>query len=254
MKRWVLAGALALAAGGQARASDLPPPAAPVPPRAPAAYIPPASPVYNWGGLYFGFNAGYGFGTSNWTDPNEPLVPVSPAPPPPSATGNFSVKGFLAGATLGFNFQTDAFVFGAEADFDGSLMDGKKSSPFCSVGTQCETKNLWFSTLRARLGYAADRVLFYGTAGGALGNISAGEVSTFQRMTKGGWTAGAGVEAAFTENLTGRIEYLYMKLGNGFCSNQAACGIDNGPNGGSPDDTIKFSTSMIRLGINYKFH
>jgi hypothetical protein len=37
MRRWVLAGALALAAGGQGLASDLPPPAAPPPPRAPAA-------------------------------------------------------------------------------------------------------------------------------------------------------------------------------------------------------------------------
>jgi hypothetical protein len=74
MRRWVLAGALALAAGGQGLASDLPPPAAPPPPRAPAAYIPPPSPVYNWGGLYFGFNAGYAFGTSNWVDPDDPAA------------------------------------------------------------------------------------------------------------------------------------------------------------------------------------
>ncbi len=246
-------GALALASGSQALASDLPPPAAPPPPRAPAAYIPPPSPVYNWGGLYFGFNAGYGFGTSSWSDPNEPFVPGA-NPTPPSTTGNFNVNGFLAGATIGANFQTDSFVFGAEADFDGSLMDGKTSSQFCSAGTQCETKSLWFATLRGRLGYAADRVLFYGTAGGALGNISAGEGGNFQRITKGGWTAGAGVEAAFTENLTARIEYLYLKLGNALCTSQVACGVDNGPNGGSPDDTVKLSTSMVRIGLDYKFH
>ena len=51
MKRWLLAGTLALAASGQAVASDLPPPAS-APPRAPAAYVPPPSPVYNWGGIY----------------------------------------------------------------------------------------------------------------------------------------------------------------------------------------------------------
>jgi outer membrane immunogenic protein len=189
MKRWVLAGALALAAGGQGLASDLPPPAAPPPPRAPAAYIPPPSPVYNWGGLYFGFNAGYAFGTSNWVDPDDPG----------GQTGNFSTTGFVGGATLGANFQTDAFVYGAELDFDGSLNDGKVSSPFCSTGTQCETKNFWFSTLRGRFGYALDRVLIYGTGGGAVGNVSAGENGVFQRFTKGGWTAGAGLEAAFTE-------------------------------------------------------
>jgi len=108
MKRWLLAGAL-LAAGGQGLASDLPPPVAPAPPRAPAAYVPPASPVYNWGGIYFGFNLGYGFGTSNWSDPLDPG----------GTTANFNLKGFLAGATIGVNFQTDGFVYGAEADFDG---------------------------------------------------------------------------------------------------------------------------------------
>jgi hypothetical protein len=48
---------------------------------------------------------GYGFGTSNWTDPNDPG----------GETGNFNLRGFLVGPTLGFNFQTDAFVIGAEA-------------------------------------------------------------------------------------------------------------------------------------------
>jgi opacity protein-like surface antigen len=133
------------------------------------------------------------------------------------------------------NFQTDSFVYGAEGDFDGSFIDGKISSPFCGSATQCETKNFWFSTLRARLGYAADRVLFYGTAGGALGDVAPGLSGNFQRITKGGWTAGAGVEAAFTENLTARIEYLYLKLGNATCTSAAACGSDVGLPGGKPE-------------------
>src|SRR5215831_18288178 len=33
-----------------------------------------------------------------------------------------------------------------------------------------------------------------------------------------GWTAGAGVEAAFGENVTARTEYLYIKLQNGGCT------------------------------------
>jgi opacity protein-like surface antigen len=68
MNRWLLAGALAFATASQALASDLLPPAPPPPPRTPAAYVPPVLPVYNWGGLYFGFNVGYGFGKSNWVD------------------------------------------------------------------------------------------------------------------------------------------------------------------------------------------
>ena len=146
-------------------------------------------------------------------------------------------------------------MFGAEADFDGSWIDGKVSGPFCSTGTQCETKNFWCSTLRGRLGYAADRGLFYGTAGGALGDVALGQGGSFQHIVKGGWTAGAGVEAAFTENLTARIEYLYLKLGNATCTIPTACGSDLGLPGGTsnPNDTAKFSTNIIRFGLDYKF-
>jgi len=248
MKRWLLAGAMAFATAGQGLASDLPPPAAPPSPRAPAAYVPPVAAIYNWGGVYFGFNLGFGFGTSSWNDPRNFSGLTS--------TGNFNLTGFLTGPTIGVNFQTDSFVFGAEADFDGSFIDGKKSSSFCGSvgfgsGVQCETKSRWFSTVRARLGYAADRVLFYGTAGGAFGDISSGINGSFQSSTKAGWTAGAGIEAAFTDNLTARIEYLFMSLQNGSCNNASNCGLD-APSVPA-NDTVKFSTSMIRLGLDYKF-
>jgi outer membrane immunogenic protein len=112
MKRWLLAGAMAFATAGQGLASDLPPPAAPPSPRAPAAYVPPVAAIYNWGGVYFGFNLGFGFGTSSWNDPRNFSGLTS--------TGNFNLTGFLTGPTIGVNFQTDSFVFGAEADFDVS--------------------------------------------------------------------------------------------------------------------------------------
>ena len=68
---------------------------------------------------------------------------------------------------------------------------------------------------------------------------------------KAGWTAGAGLEAAFTDNLTARIEYLFIDLQNGVCNQGAQCGF---PAPGVPsNDTVKFSTSVIRFGLDYKF-
>jgi outer membrane immunogenic protein len=243
MKRLMLAGALAFAAAGHALAADLP---QPPPPQAPAVYVPTVAPVYNWGGIYWGINGGYGFGTSKWTDPSN-ITGLG-------STGDFSTSGFVVGPTLGVNFQSDVWVFGIEGDFDGSWLDGKSSSAFCAnVGfgaTQCETKNTWLGTLRGRVGYAADRVLFYGTAGGAYGNIQAG-MNGLVSSSKPGWTAGAGVEAAFADNWTARIEYLFVDLQNSTCNTALNCGNDPGPV--AANQTIKFDANLIRLGVVYKF-
>jgi outer membrane immunogenic protein len=247
MKRLLLVAAMAFAAIGPATAADLPAP----PPRVPV-YVPTVAPVYNWGGLYFGVNGGYGFGTSKWTDPNNFSGTGS--------TGNFNVSGFLVGGTLGYNFQADAFVFGVEGDFDGSWMDGKVANTFCGsvgfgAGAQCETRNTWLSTLRGRFGYAADRVLFYGTAGGAFGSIQTGVGGNLQSTTKAGWTAGGGVEAALADNWTVRVEYLFVDLQKATCNNPGACGVDAPvPPIVPANDTIKFDSSVVRVGVDYKFH
>jgi outer membrane immunogenic protein len=230
MKRFLIAGALALAAVGQAAAADLPQPAPPPPPQAPVAYIPTVAPVYNWGGIYWGVNGGYGFGKTEWT------LPAIGA-----TTGNFSTSGYVVGGTLGFNYQMDAFVLGLEGDLDATGINGSSSS--CTPA--CETKNTWLSTVRFRAGYAADRVLFYATGGGAFGNIEAGASGNFVSTTKAGWTAGAGIEAAFADNWTARVEYLFVDLQNGSF------------NAGTPvlatPTTVSFDGSLIRLGIDYKF-
>lgn len=206
----------------QVLASDLPPPTPAPPPRAPAAYVPAVvAQVYNWGGFYFGANAGYGFGTSNWTDPSNHSGLGS--------TGDFSLSGFVVGPTVGVNFQTDAFVYGAEADFDGSWIQGGSSNAFCANvgfrGGQCDTS-------------------------AALGDVSPGINSSFQRQTRFGWTAGAGIEAAFTDNLTARIEYLFVDLGDATCNTMLNCGLDKTST--VANDTVKFSSSIIRLGVDYK--
>ena len=229
MKRFLIAAALAFAAVGPAIAADLPEPAPPPPPRAPATYIPTMAPVYNWGGIYFGINGGYGFGSTNWTAPG-------------LSSGAFNASGYVVGVTVGANFQADAFVFGLEGDLDTSGIDGSVGATCSPVN--CETKNTWLSTFRGRVGYAADRVLFYGTAGGALGNIEAANVpSGFITSTKAGWTAGAGVEAAFADNWTARIEYLFVDLQNAsFSGNHIAGPV-----------TVTLDSNVVRVGVDYKF-
>jgi outer membrane immunogenic protein len=237
MKRILIAAALALAAGGQALAADLPPAAAP-PPRAPAAYAP--APPFSWTGFYLGINGGYGFGQSSWTDPiNGP-------------TGNFTTSGFLIGGTLGANYQIGSFVIGLEGDGDWNDANGTTFNGSCA-GIGCETKSEWLATVRGRAGFAWDRVLFYGTGGVAFGDVQAAAGALpFASGTQTGWTAGAGIEWAFAPNWTAKIEYLYVDLGNFTCP-ATSCGAINLATGATAPDTVTLTENIIRAGINYKF-
>ena len=185
------------------------------------------APAYsNWSGFYVGLNAGYGMGKSNW---DVPAVSVSP-------------KGALAGLTVGYNFQTGSWLWGAEGDFDMSTMKG---SATCGVDN-CETKNTWLGTARARIGYAGwNNWLPYLTFGGAFGNVKATEsINGSASKMNIGWTAGLGVEYALWTNWSVKAEYLYVDLG------KFDCGVSCS---GVGTDNVSFNANLIRLGVNYRF-
>ena len=101
------------------------------------------------------------------------------------------------------------------------------------------------ATARGRAGYAADRVLLYLTAGGAFANVQTNFNGTTTSHTQSGWTAGGGIEWAFADNWTAKVEYLYVNLGN------FNCGLNCGA--GLVTDNVSFHTNLLRAGVNYKF-
>ena len=238
MKRIVFAGMLSLVAAGSTFAADLP--QAP-PPRAPSVYIPAVVPVYNWGGVYIGINGGWGFGTAKWTGPL-------------GVSGSVSDNGGLGGVTLGANFQSSAFVFGVEGDFDYSGINTGSSSTICAIIGTCQTGNNWLSTLRARAGFAMDRVLFYGTAGGVFGNAQTTLNGVSTTHTQAGWTAGLGIEGAFADNWTAKVEYLYANLGNASATGTCATAACGAPSAIPITVSTGLTDSLVRAGINYKFN
>jgi hypothetical protein len=67
--------------------------------------------------------------------------------------------------------------------------------------------------LCAAAGFACDRILFYGTAGGAFGNLQASSGTLpFSSTTQVGWTAGAGIEAAISPNWTAKIAIVVATI------------------------------------------
>src|SRR5215470_18879718 len=67
---------------------------------------PPLAPMFDWTGFYIGGNVGYGSAHNDISIPG--------------ATGSEDLNGIIGGGQIGYNWQTGAWVFGLEADFQGS--------------------------------------------------------------------------------------------------------------------------------------
>jgi outer membrane immunogenic protein len=264
MKKTLLASValLGIVAAGAASAADLPRRTAPAAPYA-------AMPVFTWTGFYIGLNAGY-----NWSD-NKSTVTFNPSAAIPAATGvallpgrfNTGGDGFIGGGQIGYNYQMGQFVVGLEADI--SFLDNKKNASFVSplvgnfVGVSSAQSELeYLGTVRGRLGFAFDRALVYATGGLAYGEIKSNTAFTVNNGTlnwagsksdtRTGYAVGGGIEYAFTNNLSAKVEYLYYDLGKYSYRanpvNPAALAT-----GASYDIRQETKGSIVRAGLNYRF-
>jgi outer membrane immunogenic protein len=283
MKQILVGGAVAVAmlSASNALAADL---AARPYTKAPVV----AAIVYDWTGFYIGGNAGYSWGRAN-TDGNlsgtqnvsifrtagpnlisSTNTVLATAP----LTGRADVNGFIGGAQVGYNWQRGSWLFGLEADIQGSDERGSADVCLvagCAIGTGILTANYkldWFGTVRGRIGFLpTERLLLYATGGLAYGELSATAplVPLSWGSTRAGWTVGAGAEAALDRNWSVKLEYLYMDLGNvGSSGATATTAVNqlNTPQQGFKTITTttltsafrtKFTDNIVRVGVNYRF-
>jgi len=238
------------------------------PAAAPAAVAAP----FSWTGFYVGLNAGYGWGdvdtSENSMTTTGPLVGLSPGTLIPAATflgadSSASADGILGGAQIGYNYQVGTWVFGAEADYQAADLKtsdsflGSPQGPYYQTSAELQS----FGTLRARVGYAIDNVLIYGTGGLAVGQGKAGltiqggvpggftgpEYSQTDSKTMVGYAIGAGAEWAIAHsNWSVKAEYLYTDFGS------KTFDFDFG-SAGSASSRGEISASIVRAGLNYRF-
>jgi len=192
---------------------------------APKKKLAPPPPIYNWTGFYIGGTAG-----GAWTTDNVNLTTAGGTLYVPSyypgldALGSPGLSGSSAmfGGKIGYNWQWNPLVLGIEGDISsfhfnkGSSSAGNPylvppSAGFTSGTAMFNTNEstTWLSTVRARVGYAVDRILFYGTGGAALTNLSFSNSytshsplggfpndveATSASQTRIGWAAGAGID------------------------------------------------------------
>jgi outer membrane immunogenic protein len=229
MKKTILLGLVAATAlvATSVQAADLP--RRKVQPKAPEVIYS----QYNWSGFYAGAQVGYAAGDTKFRYVTAP------------ASANHSTSGYLAGVHAGYNHQySNNIVVGAEADINYADINGNTACP--NPAFRCSSGIEWYGTVRARAGYAFDRVLPYITGGFAYGDVrkatrfgAAGRSTTKTSM---GWTAGAGVEYAITDRISARVEYSYLNFSSGRHA------VD-GPN------VVKgrVDAHVVKLGISYKF-
>ena len=227
--------ALACAASWSAHAADVSP-AAPYPYKAAPYYIPA---YFSWTGYYVGATIGDGFGKASFLDPAVFT----------DGTGRFvdvSPKGFLAGGYAGVNYQVGSIVWGVDADFVGSWAKGTGVDPLPAAGSNLlQVEVMWTGTATARVGWAVDRLLFYGKAGAAFlfhrDTISGANLGEGSAVTAT-WTVGGGIDWAVTEHWIARLDYEYI--------NAPTKAFELTPPAAS-EMGVKFNE--IRVGMAYKF-
>ena len=237
--------ALAIVSGislaASAQAADLPNRKAP-------ALAPPA---FTWTGFYVGANAGYAFGSYKTTGYN--IVAILPGRQPHTSGGLF-------GAQAGYNYQIGQVVIGAEADFDFANVKGSYAQAVLgnpnALNVSGKLNNI--GTLKARLGYAFNNVLVFATGGYAFGSMKSAYTlsipappivsSGSATKTVSGYTFGAGVEYALTNNWIIKADYQFISFGNKNFNGGNVPVINS-----AAASNFKSVTNEIRLGVNYKF-
>jgi outer membrane immunogenic protein len=158
--------------------------------------------VYDWTGFYIGGNVGYSWGRSSTTGAfSDALTDTVLA----AAATKFDLNGVIGGGQIGYNWQRSNWVFGLEADIQGSGEKGSTTSvcagaapsllttaaavnSACALGhfgdtapfnvaalpvTNSLSENIdWFGTVRGRIGPTiTPTILAYVTGGLAYGEV-----------------------------------------------------------------------------------
>jgi high affinity Mn2+ porin len=238
----------ALLVTGGAGAADLPVRAA-----APAT-------AYDWSGFYAGGHIGFAAAGSDFvaTQPSGgPLFGTLDLfrPYDPFTGEGSDFGGFQAGYNT---VLKSGLMIGVEADISfPANMSGSSTlaTPVISTATYKDLVEM-SGSVRARIGYAFDHWLYYGTAGYAWtadrltrtqlsdnpAGASGGAVES-KIPRRNGWTVGAGVEAPLVPHWTTRLEYLYSGFGTASVTFPLA---------GQRFDS-NLSVQQVRVGLNYHF-
>ncbi|MGV1776433.1 outer membrane protein [Agrobacterium fabrum] len=150
------------------------------------------APAFSWDGVYVGASAGYG-----WNRVKSTTFGV---------TTKHEFDGGRFSGFAGYNFEVaPSVILGVEGDLGYAWGDKTIVTSEVSAGLN--------GSARLRAGYAIDRALIYTAAGYTATDSEVKAPFGEDSKVLHGWTVGAGIDYAFTNNLFGRVEYRYNDFG-----------------------------------------
>jgi opacity protein-like surface antigen len=217
--------------------------------RAVPAYQAPAA-DYDWTGFYIGAHV-----DDSWSKTGGSTV--NTASGAASAAIIADTPNWHGGIQAGYDYMMPSrVVIGLSADVSSGGTRVNTASDASGVSAN-QTVVFDSEAVRARLGYAVDNFLFYGTGGWAWSNnqyIRTQLTGTLHQATAGtdeavntylsGWTAGAGMAYAFAQSWNVFAEYRYTSYG----SSTIALPFSQ------LSTTSTTGVSEVELGVNYKFN
>jgi outer membrane immunogenic protein len=216
--------------------------------------------IFSWTSCFLGAHIGGGWARKDATDPLQ-LVQDSflGSVTTGVTTVGVSPSGLLIGGQMGCDYQFgySNWVLGAEGAFSGANLRGNADVglPLGNPGdiATFTAKTDFLPSVTARLGYATGPWLLYLRAGGAWAGDKYSVTGTFLGNAFGfegldnrfGWTGGSGMEWAFAELWSARLEYDYYQLGH------RSVLMTDAINGLSGVVNVKQSVQTVKLGVNF---
>lgn len=225
----LLAGVAAVAVSSAAHAADLII-------NEPAPTVGVVESTNNWDGAFVGVFAGTAWGTAV-NDPDGFDFDLT--------DNNIDVDGWLLGVDAGVNFTlADGIVAGIVGDI--AWTDQTGTGTIAGVDTDDLDFGVnWQGSVRGRLGFDGGAFMPYLTAGLAFANatVTQGDYDPAieDSQTLVGWTAGAGIEFAATDNVSIDLQYRYNDFGN----------ADFDLNGSTAN--VGLTSHQVTAGVHFSF-
>ena len=234
----VTASLIALGAAAPAVAADL---AARPYTKAPAMI----AAVYDWSGFYIGANGGWGSSHNSW----DSVLPFVVGP-----EGSHDATGGTVGGQIGYRWQSNAFVFGLEAQGNWADFKGSNASTLFGANFVNRTKTDAFGLFTGQVGYAANNFLLYVKGGAAVTsnkytvvNGAGAFIGSASNDTRWGGTIGVGAEYAFAPNWSVGVEYDHLFMQDKTYSFTNGAGVLVG------NDRVRQDVDLVTARLNYKF-